>query len=103
MRGFAQMGERLKKKLRIKIIIGLLFVLLLTGCTNSVQTGNNGQDSGQNGNDTGFILAGPGSFDSADTAVVVKVNTDEKTITFLNLTVSKNYTLNYDGTTVFSD
>lgn len=103
MRGFAQMGERLKKKLRIKTIIGFLFVLLLTGCTNSVQTGNNGQDSGQNGNDTGYILAGPGSFDSADTAVVVKINTDEKTITFLNLTVSKNYTLNYDGTTVFSD
>ena len=44
-----------------------------------------------------------GDYDSADTAVVVKVNKGENQITFYNLTVDKNYTLTYDGITSFTD
>lgn len=85
-------------------ITGVVLLLLLTGCgalsnnTGEAVQGNVGQEA-----DTGFVLTGPGSYDSADTAVIVKMNEDEKTITLLNLTVNRNYTLNYDGTTVFSD
>ena len=50
-----------------------------------------------------IILAGPGSYDSADTALITRIDDEEKTITFLNLDLNKKYTLSYDGTTVFTD
>lgn len=86
----------------ISAILGVLAGVLLAGCSftqeettpETVEEPNNG---------TGFVLTGPGSYDSADTAVIVKINREEGTITFLNLIVSKNYTLQYDGTTTFSD
>ncbi len=87
-----------------RVIIGILCLLLFTavGCGLGSRTGGAVQEGGQD-SDTGYILTGPGSYDSADTAVVVKVDTAESTITFWNLTVNKNYTLNYDGTTTFTD
>lgn len=82
-----------------------LFVMIMTfAACGSAQAGSTGAEpvvTPENG--TGFLLTGPGSYDSADTAVIVEINDEENTITFLNLTVSKNYTLSYDGTTVFSD
>ena len=54
--------------------------------------------SGTNSNTPG---AQSGDYDSADTAVVVKVNKGENQITFYNLTVDKNYTLTYDGITFY--
>ena len=70
------------KKKRIGFLLGILTVMFLSGCSVP------GMDQKQNTNtpqtDTGFILAGPGSFDSADTAVVVDINKTEKTITFFN-------------------
>lgn len=45
----------------------------------------------------------PGAYDSVDTALVVGNNKEKKTITFLNLKLQKNYTLQYDGTTTFYD
>lgn len=52
---------------------------------------------------TGFILTNPDSFDSADTAVLVGANEEEKTLTFLNTEIGKTYTLSYDGTTRMYD
>lgn len=86
-----------------KILMGLFVVLLFAGCGSLNEKENGAQGTNVQEDGTGFVLAGPGSFDSADTAVVVELNETEKTITFLNLVVNKNYTLNYDGTTVFSD
>ncbi len=86
---------------RILLLPFFTVLLLFTGCTfgqadtTTVTT--------QTNEDTGFILTGPGSYDSADTAVIVEINTNENTITFFNLIVHKNYTLSYDGTTVFTD
>lgn len=54
-------------------------------------------------NDTGFVPTGYDSFDSADTAICMKKDAENKTVTLWNLTVGRNYTLQYDGTTVFSD
>lgn len=45
----------------------------------------------------------PGTYDSADTAVLVRVDSKKKTITLRNFEVNKNYTLSYDGTTYFYD
>ncbi len=53
--------------------------------------------------DTGFVAAGPDSYDSADTTVLVAKNEDDSTLTFLNLTVGKRYTLSMDGTTRLYD
>lgn len=53
--------------------------------------------------DTGFIPELPGSYDSADTAVIVSKNEKESTITFFNIATGRNYTLTYDGTTRISD
>ena len=44
-----------------------------------------------------------GSYDSADTAILQSVDTEERTVTFYNTTAARNYTLNYDGTTYVSD
>lgn len=89
------------RKRGIGIVLGMLAGILLAGCSFMREDGTPSSDREQDG--TGFVLTGPGSYDSADTAVIVKINKAEATITFLNLIVSKNYTLQYDGTTIFSD
>ncbi len=53
--------------------------------------------------ETGFIKSDIGYYDSADTAIVVNRNEEEKTITFLNTQIGKNYTLKYDGATEIKD
>lgn len=96
---------RYDKGLNKKILTVMLFLTasLFAGCGAVKPGGSTAESEAVQGGDTGFILTGPGSYDSADTAVIVDINRIEKTITFLNLTVSKNYTLEYDGTTIFSD
>lgn len=53
--------------------------------------------------DTGFIVTGPDSFDSADTAILVGRDEKENTLTFLNLDLGRRYTLSMDGTTRLYD
>lgn len=53
--------------------------------------------------DTGFVVTGPDSYDSADTAVMVKRDPEENTVTFLNLDVGQEYTLSMDGATGLYD
>lgn len=92
-----------KMKRRILATICLLAAAFLSGCSFGKTENSTPETGAVQDNGTGFLLTGPGSYDSADTAVIVEINTTEKTITFFNLEVSKNYTLEYDGTTVFSD
>ncbi len=91
-----------EKKKRFAVVLGLLCMFLAAGCSFKKNQKETNPDNTQ-GTDTGFILTGPGSFDSADTAVVVRIDKEEEKITFLNLVINRNYTLQYDGTTVFSD
>ncbi len=56
-----------------------------------------------NRQDTGFVPAGPGSFDSADTAIVMSRDGEKGTVTFLNLELGRRYTLSMDGTTRLYD
>lgn len=75
----------------------IVCILLLTGCTGDNNPGV------VNPSDTGLYLAGPGNYDSADTAIVIKKDTVNNTITFLTLQIHKKYTLNYDGATTYFD
>lgn len=52
---------------------------------------------------TSIILTGPGSFDSADTAVLVSKNENDGTVTLLNLELGRKYTLSVEGTTTLYD
>lgn len=53
--------------------------------------------------DIGFVVTGPDSYDSADTAVLVGRSQEENTLTFLNLELERRYTLSLDGTTRIYD
>jgi hypothetical protein len=46
---------------------------------------------------------GPLDYDSEDAPLLIDKNVVEKTLTFLNLDLGKEYTLNYDGTSCFYD
>lgn len=53
--------------------------------------------------DSGFVVAQPGSYDSADTAVIKDIDTQNSTVTFMNIETGRYYTLNYNGTTLIQD
>lgn len=76
-------------------VISLLLVGCGAGQINTTQVNEEAE------NETGFVLAAPGNYDSVDTAVLVRKNVDEKTITLINRETGKQYTLNYDGATYF--
>ncbi len=87
-------------------------VMILTACSNPFVTDNgvrnenlpqidvgiNSEDTAERV-DTGFVVAGPDSYDSADTPILVDKNKDDNTVTFLNLDIGRRYTLSMDGTT----
>lgn len=82
-----------------------LVALVLTGCTSEASSIGRAQD--KNGEpdvvDTGFTLSTVGSYDSADTAVVLSTDPDNKAVSFINMDTGKQYTLYYDGTTYVKD
>lgn len=54
-------------------------------------------------NETGFVVAEAGSYDSADTVVVVEKDDENSAITFQNMDIKKQYTLTYNGATTIYD
>lgn len=87
-----------------KVITGImLFSLIVTGCTSQASNIGLAKGSDKQPIDTGFILAEAGSYDSADTAVVLSVLPDMGYVTFMNIETGKQYTLSYDGTTYVMD
>lgn len=81
-------------------------LLLLTGCGKTTRT--NPEESRPAADtpgkiETGFVVTGPDSYDSADRTVVTAIDQKNKTLTFLNLDIGRKYTLTADGTTRFSD
>ncbi len=90
----------------------LVTVMSLTGCgqTTSSGTVTEAQTTAapaatvqEERIDTGFVVTGPDSYDSADTAVLVDINNIDNTVTLLNLDLGRRYTLSMDGTTRFAD
>ncbi len=79
--------------------MAVLLLLLLAACGKGTEK-DPGPDSGQ---ETGFLPAIPGNYDSLDSPVLVAKDTAAKTLRFYNLDVGKFYTLNYDGATRWED
>lgn len=108
---------RKRKNKRIWLLAAIVMTLLSsTACGLLGDNGNNAEkesdrqksqqvDSSQSVErvDTGFIVTGPDNYDSADTTVIVDMNKDDNTVTFLNLEIGRRYTLSIDGTTKFYD
>lgn len=81
----------------MKLVCFLAICLLMIGC------GSSHSEQANKELETGFIPARAGMYDSADTAMIKRINKQDQTITFYNLFRAKNYTLNYDGTTALYD
>ncbi|MDE7252045.1 MAG: PEGA domain-containing protein [Acetatifactor sp.] len=91
----------MKKKIQLVILIALL-VLSACGGRNNGQRDEVGTKEPERV-DTGFVLTGPNSYDSADTAILTEKNKKENRLTFLNLNRGRYYTLEMDGTTHLYD
>ena len=96
-----------KKRTHISVLFFVLAAsaLFLSGCALSFPgNGNRGTPSPMPEQaDTGFVAAGPESFDSADTAILLERDEKENLLTFLNLDLGRRYTLSMDGTTRLYD
>lgn len=82
------------KQSLIKCIVFSLLCILLVACSREEPVADI--------ENSGFVEATPGSFDSVDTAVLVSKNSDE-TITFMNIETGRKYTLSYTGATTIWD
>ena len=91
------------KRLSAFVTIVMIFVLVVTGCTSQASNIGLARENDQNIVGTDFIVAEAGSYDSADTAVVLSSEPNSGSITFMNISTGKQYTLSYDGTTYVKD
>ena len=77
--------------------------VLITGCTSQAYNIGMAKDKENNIVDTGFVVSTVGSYDSADTAVVMEVDQKNNCVIFMNMDTGRQYTLYYDGTTYVTD
>lgn len=92
-----------KKRWMTAVLLGALAAAMLTACAGTRGDSSNEPSPSPTRVDTGFVLTGPDSYDSADTAVLVGRNQEESTLTFLNPELGRRYTLSLDGTTRLYD
>ena len=85
------------------VTVGMMLALLITGCTSQASNIGIAKDKKNNAVDTGFSVSTVGSYDSADTAVVLSVDSQNNGVTFMNMDAGRQYTLYYDGTTYVMD
>lgn len=81
----------------------MMLALFITGCTSQASNIGMAKDKAKNVVDTGFTVSTVGSYDSADTAVVVGVDPGNNAVTLMNMGADRQYTLYYDGTTYVED
>ena len=81
----------------------MILALVITGCTSQASNIGLARENDHNTIGTDFVVAEAGSYDSADTAVVLSTDFDSGNITFMNIATGKQYTLSYDGTTYVKD
>lgn len=96
---------RMHRRISKTFTVLSLAALVLTGCTSEASNIGKAQDKGGKPDvvDTGFTLSAVGSYDSADTAVVLSMDPDNKAVSLINMDTGKQYTLYYDGTTYVKD
>lgn len=81
----------------------MMLALFITGCTSQASNIGMAKNKAKNVVDTGFSVSTVGSYDSADTAVVVGVDQSNNAVTLMNMGADRQYTLYYDGTTYVED
>ena len=81
----------------------MMLTTMITGCTSQASNIGIAKDKKDNVVDTGFSVSTVGSYDSADTAVVMAVDPQNNAVTLMNMDASRQYTLYYDGTTYVED
>lgn len=91
------------KRISQAVTVLMMVALLITGCASEASNIGLAKDKESGAVDTGFSVTTVGSYDSADTAVVMSVDQDNKSVCFLNMDTGKQYTLYYDGTTYIKD
>lgn len=92
--------KKAKYKKRAAAATALLLALAMTACS---QSGQDTPSPTPTRIDTGFVVTGPDSYDSADTAILVEKNAASSSVTFWNLELGRKYTLAVDGTTRLYD
>ena len=85
------------------LTIMIIMALLVTGCTSQAYNIGMAKNKENNVVDTGFSVSTVGSYDSADTAVVMSVDQENNCVVFMNMDTGRQYTLYYDGTTYVTD
>ncbi len=85
-------------RLLLGLLCGALFFTVLPGCSLPWFS-----KEGEEAYDTGFVPDEPGIYDSADTAVFVRKNDADGTLTFQSTQNDRRYTLSVTGTTYFYD
>lgn len=81
-------------------IIICILCMSLFGCGKNDEANTNADNQSD---DSGFVPATPGNYDSMDRAIVAAIDQNAGTITFQTTYIGKKYTLNYDGATCFYD
>lgn len=95
---------KMHRRISAAVIVLTMTALVLTGCTSEASSISSAKDKdGADVIDTGFTLSTVGSYDSADTAVVLATDETNKAVTLINMETGKQYTLYYDGTTYVQD
>lgn len=94
---------KMYKRLVSVISIITILALIITGCTSQASNVGLARENNQKVIGSDFIVAEVGSYDSADTAVVLSVDAGIGYVTFMNIATGKQYTLAYDGTTYVKD
>ena len=81
----------------------MMLATMITGCTSQASNIGMAKDKKDNAVDIGFSVSTVGSYDSADTAVVMAVDSQNNAVTLMNMDAGRQYTLYYDGTTYVED
>lgn len=104
IKGIEKNGNK-NKRIYASVFTMIITTLFLSGCAVSFPwSGSRTTPSPvPEQADTGFAAAGPESFDSADTAILVERDEEENLVTFLNMDLGRRYTLSMDGTTRLYD
>lgn len=84
------------------IFMFAMLLVFMAACTN-VTPEKETEEGKPSRVDTGYVVTGPDSYDSADTTIITEINKDDSTITYINLNREKYYTLSLDGTTHLYD
>ncbi len=94
---------KMHRRISEAVTVLTLAALILTGCTSEASSISSARGKADGVVDTGFTLSTVGSYDSADTAVVLSTDERNKAVTLINMDTGKQYTLYYDGTTYVQD